>query len=281
MSAVLTIAGFTLREAARRRVLFGAAALTLVFLVLYGLAVFFALREVRTGGLPREIVRLGVASGLLLAGLYVINSIASLLALLTGVVSIASDIADGTLQAVVPRPVRRWQIVFGKWLGLAVVLTIYLAFTTLAATATVWALGEYFPSAFLSSLGLMLVGILLLLSLCVAVSTVCPTLAGGVVAFMLYSVGTLGGLIGQIGVLANNRTMEDISFVTNLLMPADAVSRLAAVNLRPDLPLASLALTGGPFGSLSPPPDWIGAYAVVYAVLALASAVFLFRRRDL
>ena len=42
--------------------------------------------------------------------------------------TLAGEISTGTIQAVVAKPVRRVEIVLGKWLGFAALLALYLLF---------------------------------------------------------------------------------------------------------------------------------------------------------
>ena len=279
---VLTLASFTLREALRKKILLGALVLTVGFLIVYGAGMFFAVREFNnvSNGSPQ--IRALSLAGLLMAGLYVLNSIAGLLAIFVSVASISWEIDQGTLHAVIPRPVTRWQVIIGKWLGFAAMLVAYTAATTLATMAIVWAIGGYFPSGALGGVALMCLGTLLLLSLTMAGSTFLPAITNGIVIFMLYSVGTLGGMIEQIGWAITNRTMVNIGIISSLMIPTDSIWKMAAQALQTDLPGGRLAMAVmGPFASINPPSMWMAAYAGLYGLAAMAAAVIIFQRRDL
>src|SRR5438552_1305837 len=152
----LRIAKLTFREAIRRKALLGAIALTLGFLALYawgtGVAVAELNREQTTlGGVNRIARQMGldlrlVAIGeLLLAGLFAVHNIAGLLAIFTAAATIAQEVDQGTLQAVLAKPIARWEIVIGKWLGGSAMLAVYVAVTSLAATLIVYWRSGYFP----------------------------------------------------------------------------------------------------------------------------------------
>ncbi len=55
----------------------------------------------------------------LLAGMYGIAFLGVALALLISVDTLAGEITSGTIQTLVTKPLRRWEVVCGKWLGLA------------------------------------------------------------------------------------------------------------------------------------------------------------------
>src|SRR4029079_2021195 len=63
---------------------------------------------------------------LMIAGLYVVHFLTVMLAIFASVDTIAGEITSHTIQTLVPKPVRRWQIVLGKWLGYAAMLILYL-----------------------------------------------------------------------------------------------------------------------------------------------------------
>lgn len=281
---VLVMAGFTLRETVRKKALLAAIVLTVAFLALYALGTYFVFRESNYFTRPSEYspaLRQATVAGLLLAGLYVINSIGGLLAIFTAVGSISGEIDQGTLHAVIPRPLHRWQVVVGKWLGYATLLTVYVTFTTLGAMGIMWLLSGHFPSGALAGVALMSLGALLLLSLSLAGSTVLPTIANGIVVFLLYSVGTLGGMMEQLGWVIANRTLVNIGIITSLMIPTDSIWRMAAQALQPNLPLNMLMDGGGPFATLNPPSMWMAIYAVLYGLAAIITAVIIFQRRDL
>ena len=77
----------------------------------------FIQREiVRERTLPRVGTR-EIYNFLAMAGLYVVNFLVVMMTVLTSVDTLAGEIASGTMQAVATKPLRRFEIVLGKWLG--------------------------------------------------------------------------------------------------------------------------------------------------------------------
>ena len=116
------MAAFTFREALRKKALLGALVLTALFLALYGVGLHFALADLERNPRLLAALKTTMAAEMLLFGLYALSNIAALLAIFTAVGTIAGEIEQGTLHTVVPKPLPRWQIVVGKWLGYALML---------------------------------------------------------------------------------------------------------------------------------------------------------------
>src|SRR5512144_1275438 len=109
----------TFLEAVRRRIALAAFLLGMAFLILYGIGLYFILhRSGLPAGTPQaNLVRDQVLNFLTLAGLYAVNFLGIALGALVSADTLAGEIASGTVQAVVTKPIRRAEVVLGKWLG--------------------------------------------------------------------------------------------------------------------------------------------------------------------
>ena len=276
------IASLTFRETVRRRALVGAVVLTLAFLALFGVGSYYAIADIRDEfGLRSEFLNLAIG-GILLAGLYGVANIGALLAIFVAAGAIATEIEEGTLQAILARPLGRGQVVLGKWLGFSLMVAAYVAVTGLAANLIMYALTGYLSPNLALGLALLALKSILLIALALLFSTFLPALASGIVVFILYAVGNVAGMVEQIGHLIKNQTMIDIGIITSLVVPSDALWKMAGAAIQPPLPASStLAGAFGPFSVFNPPSAWMGIYSVAYLVIVLALAVWAFRRRDL
>ena len=81
------------------------------------------LEEVRREGAPDIVIR-QLNSNLLLAGLNVVHVLTVMLTIVASVDTISGEIASHTIQTLVTKPVRRWEVLFGKWLGSAGLLVL-------------------------------------------------------------------------------------------------------------------------------------------------------------
>ena len=273
------IARFTFREAARKKVLFGAIALTVAFVSLFGVGTYFAFRDLARQGLPFTMKEIA-ASQILLAGLYVTNFIGGLLAIFASVGTISGEMAEGTLDAIVPKPLRRWEIVAGKWVGYAAMLLVYVFATSWLVIGLVYLFGDYLPPRPWESVMVMCFQALVLLSLCLLGSTFLSTVTNGIAVLMFYAIALVGGMVEQIGSLLNNGTMENIGIISSLIIPSDTLWKMASHWLQPRLPSLTSEMFG-PFTVINPPSVWMLAYAGVYMLFTIGASMLVFQRRDL
>ena len=124
---VKIIARLTLREVVRRRMVLAAGLLGLAFLLIYNLGFFFLYRDIRAaGGLGQTLARNEFFNFISMAGMYAVNFLGIVMAALIAADTLAGEIGTGTIQAVVTKPLRRGEVVLGKWLGFVILLTLYL-----------------------------------------------------------------------------------------------------------------------------------------------------------
>ena len=289
---VLQIARFTLQEAVSRRLILAGVLISLGYIGLFALGFHFAYdKSIETTTSVESRLSLGVAfATLTLFGVYVVNYLASFLALFLSVAAISGEIDSGTLHAVLARPLNRSEFIIGRWLGYVVMIVAYVvAMTGLVLLVARLIAGYEVPDP-LPALLLMLLEGVLLLTLSLFGSTLMPTLANGIVVFTLLGLAWLAGIIEFVGRLltaASNSTggdaMLNIGTAVSLILPSDALWRGASYYLESPSMLAVLgAARGGiPFFSSTPPAPALVVWAVGYVVVILAGAVLAFRRRDL
>src|SRR2546425_8946305 len=135
---VLTIARLTVLEASRRKLLLALALLTLLVIVLTSWG--FSRLPTMNGVTPAE-VRVA-ASQLTILVAFMFSGVLALGSTLVAAPSIASDIESGIALAILPRPIRRSEVLIWKWLGAAVLLAPYAALSRLR-----WKVGLAWGSA--------------------------------------------------------------------------------------------------------------------------------------
>jgi len=277
--ATWVIAKLTFREASRRKILWAALILGLAFLALYGVGVYFIQQEVsRSVSSQAVVMQRESYNFLLMAGLYVVNFLVVMMTVLTSVDTLAGEIASGTVQAVVTKPLRRYEIVLGKWLGFAAMLALYIALMGGGVAAVMYGFTRYSTPGLWRGLGLMMLEGLTLLSVCILGGTSLSTLANGVLAFGLYGLAFVGGWIEQIGSILHNETSVNIGIVSSLIMPSEALWKRAAYEMQSSI---SAVLGMSPFASTSVPSPAMNVYAAAYVAVVLMLALRQFSRRDL
>ncbi len=279
------IARLTFDEAFRRKMILAVLLLSIVFLALY----VFGFRVLREDlmrfrqerlGRPDELLPYDVqASAMVLLGLYTVNFLAGIMTIFAAVGSISGEIEAGTLQAILPKPISRWEIIAGKYLGFLAMIAVYVGLMFGGVVLISRIVGHYTPPNLWRGLLLMILVAAILLALTMLGSAIFSTMANGIVVLMLYGMALTGGLVEQVGTALDNDTMVRIGVITSVVLPSDAMWRLASNVVQPEMAVNMLGPT--PFGTISPPSDFAVRYAVVYcAVLVVASAV-AFNRRDI
>jgi Cu-processing system permease protein len=279
--ATWVIARLTFLEAARRKILLAALVLSFVFLVVYGLGFYYIQQEFeRNPNVPSMLARKEILNFLMLAGLYVVNFLTVMMAVLTSVDTLSGEIASGTIHTLVAKPVRRWEVVLGKWLGFVGMLTLYLLLMAGGVMALVYAVSGYTAPNVLRGLGLLWLNALLLLNISLLGGTTLSTLANGVLVLGLYGVAFVGGWIEQIGAFPfiQNQAAVNIGIISSLIIPSEALWKRAVFEMQS--PLAGI-IGSTPFTSSSIPSPLMVEYAALYAVVILALAVRQFKKRDL
>lgn len=281
--STLVIARLTFAEAARRRILLAALILGVIFLIIYGLGFHFILADVERTMRNRSLVQLNeIRNFLLMAGMYVVNFLTIMMTVLTSVDTLSGEITSGTIHTMVSKPIRRWEILMGKWLGFAGMVSLYLLLMAGGVVGLVFALSGYTAPHPLAGTALMWLNALLLLSVSLMGGTLFSTLANGVMVFGLYGIAFIGGWIEQIGTFLQNQaasqTAVNIGVITSLILPSEALWKRAASELQSPL----VAVLGfSPFTSTSVPSNAMIVYAAIYLLVVIALAIRLFNARDL
>lgn len=277
MLHITNIAWLTFHEARQRRVVLVALLLGLGFVLLFALGVWQINQQIQQES-PSLLIRQRAYNFLLLAGLYVVHFLTVMISIFSSVDTIAGEIASHTIQTMVTRPIRRWQIVVGKWVGYALMLAAYLLLLCGGVVASVYLIGDYLPPNLLQGLSLLLLEALVLLALSLLIGSRFSTLANGMTLFMLYGVAFIGAWVEQIGALLQSGAAVRIGIVTSLLLPVEALWRRAAYVMQPPTP-GNLPVS--PFSISSAPSTAMVIYAICYGLVMLVLATFVFGRRDL
>ena len=281
--AVFTITRLTFLEAARRRIALAAFSLGVAFLILYAIAFYLVIHQsgLPEGTLQMELLRSQILNFLSLMGLYAVQFLTIAMAALVAADTLAGEISTGTIQAIVTKPVRRAEVVAGKWLGYALLLALYLCLMIGGNVVIVRVVAGYsLPNIAVGSL-LIYVESLVIMSLTLACSSMFSTLATGGIVFGLWGLAFIGGFVEQIGALVHNPGVVNIGIISSLILPTEAVFRRAAWMMSSPAAQTLAGLANGPLFVVSVPSPAMVVYAIAYLVLLLGLAVRQFGRRDL
>jgi hypothetical protein len=278
MRSLLVVAHLTLHEAARRRVLTALLIGGAAFLALFATGLHFIVAESARHPLPTLIQRRVMLNALTLAGLYAVNFLTVMSAVLLPLDTLSGEIASGVVQTVASKPLRRSAIVLGKWLAYALAASLYLVLMANGVVMISRLVGGFRLQGLERGIPLMLLEALVMVSVSIAGGTRFSTVTNGIIAFGLYGLAFIGNWVEQIGALANNDAARNVGTVASLIMPSEALWQLAAWHMQPPL-MRELQLT--PFSPASVPTPAMVGWAAAWAIGALAVGVRWFSRRAL
>jgi ABC-type transport system involved in multi-copper enzyme maturation permease subunit len=279
---VLTIAGLTLREAARRRVLWALALLTVALLGLSGWG-FSRLAGLDTefGTMTSGQARL-VASQLLNLVMFGMSLIAALGTAFLAGPTLAGEVESGIALPMLARPVRRSTLLLGKWLGLVAFGSGFVVLAGLAQCVVVQLTVGYWPPDVVGALLLLAGQTTVLLTLGLLLSTVVSPMASGVVAVGLFGATWIAGVVGGIGQALGNEGVERVGVISRIILPTDGLWRGAMHALQDPTAFSQFGfeMEGFPFlseASLS--PVYLG-WVLVWVAMVWGLTALMFARRD-
>ena len=254
-----------------------------LFLILWGLLLHYALRMHIPAGLN------GAANYMMtVMGLQFASMLLSLLTIMLTAGTVASDLETGLVHGILSRPLRRFEYVLGKLVGLALITAAFATVFYVLLIVIGWAFGLDTVTAL--SFGQMLGGWLLFLSCPLAI--LCLTLWGsvnfktvpnGVLMIFIYILGNIGGMVEMVGQLLNSNSINSAGIFLSLISPFHMLY-VTCENLL--LPSANLAMNaarfaGGLTGAGNPPSVWMYVYTGVYVAAFLGFAIHGFSKKDI
>ena len=283
MKNIWTLARMTFREAIRRRIVLTGVVLGLIFLTFFSVGFHFvyisASAEAPTSGeTVTNLMKNEFVNMIMLAGLYAVTFLSAAMGALLGADTLSGEIISGTIQTVVAKPIRRSDVVFGKWLGYAILLAGYSFLMSGGTVLSVKLISGFTPHNILQGVSFIYLESLLIMTISLACSSFLSGLATGGVVFGMYGLSFIGGWVEQIGSVLHNETAVQVGIVTSLLIPSESLWRRAAFEMQSPI---SAALGMSPFGTISVPSPLMIGYAIIYLIGMLMIAVSVFNHRDL
>lgn len=284
MSAVSIIARLTFREAIRRRIMLAGLVLGLAFVIIYSVGTHFIFEQIASAtaaSTPSEMVsnvlKAESTNAFMMMGLYAATFLSIAMAALLGADTLAGEINSGTIQTIATKPIRRADIVLGKWLGFTGLLGLYVLLLCGGIVLSTFIQSGHIPQNLLIGLGLIYTESILIMTITLMLSAAFPALATGGIVFGLYGLAFIGGWVEQFGALLQNETAIKVGIVTSLLIPSESLWRRAAFEMQAPI----TGSFGSPFTTTSVPSPLMMGYAFVYLIVILFTAVRIFQNRDL
>jgi ABC-type transport system involved in multi-copper enzyme maturation permease subunit len=286
LSPILAFAKMTMWEVSRRKLLIAVGVLTLVVIGATGWG-FSQIRGTGVNGQPLTDVEVRlIASQTLIVVVFLFAAVLALMSVLVAAPSISGDIESHLMLAMLARPVRRSELLLGKWLGMAALLVLYAAVSGVLELIVVDMTTGYIPPdpvmlvVYVSGVGLVLLTMALLLSTRMAGMT------AGIIPLVCYFMAWVGGILGGIGAAIGSQPLIATGVVTRLILPTDGLWRGAVYAMEPATVVAGLRAAGAvtsanPFSATEAPAAAFLAWSVIWFAIMLGLALWSFRRREL
>lgn len=270
----------SLKEMINKRIFSLGIVLSILYLLIYATGLHYLAAAGTIG--DNQLYTLMMGYQILSLGWYISTLLIGTLAIMAGAGSISREIETDTVLSLASKPISRINILTGKFCAYSLMTILYSIIMLASVTLLVnyhYHLGMN-PFNLLQGLALFTLFPLALLAVTHLLSTLFSTMAGGAISFLLYSIAIIGGLFEQMGALMQNTGMVNIGVICSLLLPSDAVYRMA-VYYSGSLPGGGVTVELFPFGASSVPSNWMLLYAIVYVIMIVVLAVISFNRRDL
>lgn len=286
---ILTIAQLTLRETARKKLLIALVILTVIVAILSGWA-FHKLVSLPCGnrGNPQPCSTADIkllAATLLILLMFMFSFVLAMGAAFVGAPTIANDLESGVALSMLPRPIRRSDLLLGKWLGLAVLIATYAAVSCGVEFVIGSLTFDYVPPHPILAIIFLIAEALTVLTVTILGSTRLPAMTSGIVVLILFGLTWMAGIAGAVGAAFHSQTIQNIGTISSLILPSDGLWRGAIYNLEPvSLVIATQAVgraaSGNPFFVYSEGPGSYDVWAAAWVVGMLALAIWSFSRRE-
>ncbi|MGH7704647.1 MAG: ABC transporter permease [Candidatus Dormibacteria bacterium] len=279
--ATWIIARLTGRELVRRKLVLALLALTAVVIGVsgWGFSRVPSLHLVGHSLSPGEIH--AAAAQLLLLVMFMFSFVLALTCAFLAAPAIAGELESGVAQGLLARPLRRRELVLGRWLGLSLPIAIYTVLSTTLEFALVrWTTGYWPPQPVAAEAALLVEG-LILLTLTLSLSTRISAITAGVIAVICFGAMWLGGVAGAFGQVFHNSAISNVGVVSHFLIPTDGLWHAAVFAMEP----ASFATAAGSginssFEAASGPTAGYLAWVGVWLVLVLGLGLLSFENRE-
>ena len=284
--AALVIARLTLAESIRRRIIWVLLGLTVFSVAITTWGVERLVSLARENGTGEVQIFIGVSQILVLVA-FMFSFVLAMTAAFLGAPAIAADVESGVAHAMLARPIRRADLVVGRWLGLSVVVLAYAAVSGLLEIAAVRLVSGYAPPNPPEAVAYLAAQAIVLMTVALLLSTRLPAMASGAICVVLFGLGWMAGVFAGIGRLLDAGALVSAADATRWLLPTDGLWRGAIHALQP--PLVVLVAAGrlgsaadaNPFFATSAPDPAFLAWCLGWTAVVLGLAALSLDRRDL
>jgi ABC-type transport system involved in multi-copper enzyme maturation permease subunit len=253
---VAAIAYNTFREAVRDRVLYN---LVVFAIMMVGAALLL-------GQISVDVEKIFLIN----MGLTAITLFGVLIAIFIGIGLVSKEIEKRTVYSLLSRPVRRWEFVIGKFLGLVGTLVVNVGFMSVAFFGALLTVSyyrfEHGDELLLVAIYFIVLEFIVITALATLFSTFSSPILSAVMSFALFIIGSFSSDLRGMAAMAHGISAPVIR------LSAYIVPNFASFNI-----ISSVAHQEGVGAALILHNT---LYAVLYSLAVLFGAVLIFERRD-
>ena len=283
---MIAIAAATFKEALRKKILILVAALTFVYLTLFGLITHFSVQDLTRSGALNTVNALDVASNIVsFLGFYFSSMLVAFLTIMVSVGSISSEVESGVIHSIITRPIKRSSYVLGKYLGLGVISVSYaiFLFAAIISICTIFKLpivNTIEPLNIIKGLLFFTLEPIAILSLSIFGSAAFKTLSNGIFVISIYILGLIGGVMEVIGSMLQNQSLVNLGIISSLISPFDIIYRQMLSSMFGGIGIRNPFMVVGGMTSTSP-SIWMLIYIFAYIPGLVLLAIRKFRLKDI
>jgi ABC-type transport system involved in multi-copper enzyme maturation permease subunit len=181
--------------------------------------------------------------------------------------SASRELSQKTIYTMLSKPVRRWEFLTGKYMGLVSLLALEIALMSGFFLGVVWYKNTLFPAQLLYAIGLIFMELVLITAVAMFFSTFTTPYLSAMFTVGLWIIGHLLVDVREFGNLPDSEHIRPITEALYWGLP----------NLD-RLDIKGPAAAGDPIDALG--VLWRAAYALLYSAMLVMGGVLLFQRRD-
>jgi ABC-type transport system involved in multi-copper enzyme maturation permease subunit len=200
-------------------------------------------------------------------GLAAISVLGFLIAVLVGTGIVYREIEKRTIHTVLSKPVRRWQFILGKFLGLSAIVGLLVGGMTLVLIFANWVAAGSFEPQLLTAVLLTWMELTLLTALSILMSTLCSPILGAIFTMLLYVIGHTSADLRELAIRFGSAPLKSLIGAVYYTIP-----NLEYLNVR------SKVIHGVPVDVSY--VAFACSYALLYAAVFLILAVLVFQRKE-
>lgn len=282
---MFTIALSTFKEIYRKRIFHFITLLTILYLILLGIIFNFMSKEIPKNTGIIDVV-LNISSVISVLGFYFSSMLVAFLTVMLSIGVVSSELESGTILTILTKPIKRREYILGKYLGTALLIIsysaiLYIAVIIISTISTVSIIKTFGVFTLAKGFLFFILQPLTILALSLYGSTKFKTLNNGILTIAIYLLGTIGGVMEQIGALTNNNSLSTIGIISSLISPFEVIYRKMISTIFSSLGSFNLLDGFGMLNQSTAPSRWMIVYVFAYLLFFILMSIKGFNKKDI